>query len=78
MKKKIKNKTKLIYSIRNDDGIHNEPSLIVDHVVSSFEGKITLFLIIIFFPTKSFLPFGEIIPNLVDDYVNFLLTLMPC
>jgi len=69
---KIKNKTKLISSIINDNEIIFEPSQIADHIVSYYK---------CLFSTNSFLQDSllveEVILELVDNQTNMLLTKLP-
>jgi len=68
---KIKNKTKLTSSIRNDDVIVNEPSLIAGHIVPYYKN---LFSSNLFLQDQLLLE--EVIPNMVNNYIDTLLTLL--
>jgi hypothetical protein len=69
---KIKNSTKLISSLRHGSQILTETSQIADHVVDYFKN--------IFCTNPSLqdlLLVEEVIPNLVGDNINALLTMLP-
>jgi hypothetical protein len=69
---KIKNTSKLISSLKNGTDVITEPSQIAEHVVNHFQNL---------FCTNSFVQdqilVEEVIPKLVDDNVNNLLTILP-
>jgi len=70
---KIKNKTKVISSIRNDEDIITDPVRISEHVVNYYK--------ILFFSSNIVLQDSllveEAMPNLIDDSTNNLLTMLP-
>lgn len=70
---KIKNKTKIISSLKIDDvNVTNPSHIVVEHVVNYYK---------CLFSTNTVLQeqdlVEEIIPNLVDDNTNYLLTMLP-
>jgi hypothetical protein len=69
---KIKNTNKLISSLKHNNEVISDPSLVVDHVVNYFKN---------IFCTNPFLQehllVEEVIPNLISDNVNTLLTMLP-
>jgi len=69
---KIKNKTKLISSLRIEEDIISDPQTIYNHIVNYYQ---TLFSTN--FVLQDTLLIEEVIPNLIDDNTNRLLTMMP-
>jgi hypothetical protein len=69
---KIKNKTKLISSLRDGDNIITEPQYISNHIVNYYKNL---------FCTNPFLQdellAEEVIPHLVEDNTNQMLTVLP-
>ncbi|PNX83757.1 ribonuclease H, partial [Trifolium pratense] len=69
---KIKNTSKLISSLKHNNEIISDPTLLADHVVSYYKNV---------FCTNSFLQdqslVEEVIPNLINEEVNTLLTMLP-
>jgi hypothetical protein len=69
---KIKNTNKLLSSLKHNNEVISDPSLVVDHVVNYFKN---------IFCTNPFLQehllVEEVIPNLISDNVNTLLTMLP-
>ena len=70
---KIKNKTKIISTIRNNDEIISDPHRISEHIVDYYQN--------LFFSTNSFLQeqllVEEVIPKMIDDTTNNLLIMSP-
>jgi len=69
---KIKNKTKVISSLRNDEEIITDPNVISNHIVNYYSNL---------FSTNPFLQddllVEEVIPSLIDENTNNLLTMIP-
>jgi hypothetical protein len=69
---KIKNTNKLISSLKHNNEVISDPYLVADHVVNYFKNV---------FCTNRFLQehllVEEVIPNLISDNVNTLLTMLP-
>ena len=69
---KIKNKTKVVSSLRNDEEIVTDPNIISNHIVNYYSNL---------FSTNSFLQddslVEEVIPSLIDENTNNLLTMIP-
>jgi len=70
---KLKNKTKLISSIKVDDEIVTEPYRISDHIVNYYKN---LFFSSNYFLQDNFLV-EEAIPMLIDETTNNILTMLP-
>jgi len=69
---KIKNKTKLISSIRDENDIISDPNLVANHIVSYYKNLFSSNFVL-----QEPLLVDEVIPNLLDDNINNLLTLLP-
>jgi len=69
---KIKNKTKMISSIRNDEEIITEPERVTEHIVNYYN---CLFSSNYFLQDSNLLE--EVVPNLIDEPTNKLLTMIP-
>lgn len=69
---KIKNKTKLISSLRIEEDIITDPQIISNHIVNYYQ---TLFSTNFVLQEHSLV--DEVIPHLIDDHTNTLLTMMP-
>jgi len=69
---KIKNKTKVISSLRNDEEIITDPNIISNHIVNYYNNL---------FSTNPFLQddslVEEVIPSLIDENTNNLLSMIP-
>lgn len=70
---KIKNKTKIISSIRNNEEIISEPHRLLEHVVNYCNN--------LFVSTNTFLQehllVAEVIPQMINDITNSLLIMTP-
>ena len=70
---KIKNKTKIISNIRNNDEIISDPRRMTEHIVSYYKS--------LFFSSNFVLQdqelLDEVIPQMIDDTTNNLLTMIP-
>lgn len=69
---KIKNKTKIISSLRNGNDILTEPSSIADHMVSHYKCLFSANNVL-----QDSLLVEEVIPNLIDPQINTILTQIP-
>jgi hypothetical protein len=70
---KIKNTTKIISVIRNGDTLLSEPHQIADHVVNYYQNLFCTNSDVL----QDELLVEEVIPSLIDDRVNALLTMNP-
>jgi hypothetical protein len=70
---KIKNTTKIISTIRNGDSLLSEPHQIADHVVNYNQNLFCTNSDVL----QDDLLVEEVIPSLIDDRVNALLTMIP-
>lgn len=68
----IKNKTKLITSLRVDENLLTDTNQISEHIVNYFENLFCTNPIL-----QDSLLVEEVIPNLIDDNTNNLLTMLP-
>jgi hypothetical protein len=69
---KIKNTNKLISSLKHNNEVITDTSLMADHVVNYFKNVFCTN-----FSLQDQLLVDEVIPNLVSDSVNALLTMLP-
>lgn len=69
---KIKNKTKVISSIRNIEEIITDPQRISNHVVDYYKNLFSTNFVL-----QDSLLVEEVIPSLIDDQTNHLLTMIP-
>jgi hypothetical protein len=70
---KIKNKTKIISSLRHEDEIITEPNRISEHIVDYYNKLFFSPNIVL----QDQLLVEEVIPNLIDEDTNRLLTMLP-
>jgi len=69
---KIKNKTKIISSLRNDEEIITDPQRISNHIVNYYEKKFASNFVL-----QDTSLVEEVIPSLIDESTNRLLTMVP-
>jgi hypothetical protein len=69
---KIKNKTKLISSLRNEDEIITDPLRISNHIVNYYNALFSTNFVL-----HESLLVDEVIPSLIDEQTNRLITMLP-
>jgi len=69
---KIKNKTKLISHIRNNNEMITDPDLIAEHIVNYYKWLFSTNTVL-----QDSLLVDEVIPGLIDEPINTLLTKIP-